>query len=89
MGQTVMVAPHFASYQVWKVKRTDTDKMQRSELKKEEKNVVNNSYTVPKLGKPQLASSTLQCVTLHNTALTAPPRTASLLHDSNGRLHCR
>jgi len=26
MGQTVMVAPHFASYRVWKVKRTDTEK---------------------------------------------------------------
>ena len=72
MGQTVMVAPHFASYQAWKVKRTDTDRMQRSERKKEEKNVVNNSCTVPKLKKPQFAS-TLQCVTLHNTPLTTPP----------------
>jgi len=46
--------------------------MQRSERKKEEKNVVNNSCTVTKLGKPQFAS-TLQCVTLHNTPFSAPP----------------
>ena len=72
MGQAVMIAPHVASYQVWKVKRTDTDRMQRSEGKNEEKNVVNNSCTVPKFGKPQF-SSTLQCVTLHYTPLNAPP----------------
>jgi hypothetical protein len=88
MERTVMVAPHFASYQAWKVKRTDTDRMQRSERKKEEKNAVNNSCTVSKLKKPQFAS-TLQCVTLHNTPLTAQPLTVSHTHDSSDRLHCR
>ena len=63
-----MVAPHFVSYEVWKVKRTETDRKQRSERKKEGRNVVNNSCTVAKLGKPQFAS-TLQCATLHNTPL--------------------